>query len=65
MPQLFYSPVGIHERESILQVNVAMQFVTYLSDALISTNVFLFLLNSHISVIEQLWMGLSQDNSSP
>lgn len=65
MPQLFYSPVGIHERESILQENLAMQFVTYLSDALISTNVFLFLLNSHISVIEQLWMGLSQDNSSP
>lgn len=43
MPTLFYSPVSIHERDGILKKNLNVQFVTYLSDALISTNVFVSL----------------------
>lgn len=42
MPQLFYSPVSIRERDGILQENLTMQFVTYLRDGLISTNDFCF-----------------------
>lgn len=43
MPKLFYRLVCINERDSILQGDFSIQFVTYSRDAVISVNVFVSL----------------------